>query len=66
MQFRGSGHGGRVDKKSIPETSLQENGKCSHHPIVSQGSVCVLKTGEKIFPGVLGGFVITKISLLEV
>lgn len=64
MQFRGF-YEGRTDEKPISESSLQENGKCSHHPILYQGSVCVLKAAEKIFPAVFGGFVITKISLPE-
>lgn len=64
MQFRGF-YEGKTDEKPISESSLQENGKCSHHPILYQGSVCVLKAAEKIFPAVFGGFVITKISLPE-
>lgn len=43
----------------------KKNGKYSHHPILYQGSVCVLKTLEKIFPGVFGGFVVTNIPLPE-
>lgn len=40
MQFRGSGGGGRADKKPIPGSPLQENGKSAHHP-----SLCVHSKG---------------------
>lgn len=50
-------------KSPSQRVPCKKNRKCSHHPVLQQGSACVLKTAEKIFPGVFGGFVRTKISL---